>query len=313
MRYLTAYLGFILLLLSPAASVAGEYLDPVERGITLPRGYGELGVGYRSTWGNFAFDLDGSKLTGDRLIPFRSYRDQAAVLAGAYGLTDHWEIRFEVPFVWRRFHIDRQDLIDTEGRLITAYPDDRTQGMGDARFATVVRPWEHAGILLDLKTATGADNFFPTQLPDARPVRYIGSGQSNVSVSLIAEHVRERLRLEGSLGYRFRLGGISNYLLTDYAPRDEVFLSGGARFRIHESLGTGVEVDYMHEFALNSVSVLDLRVPLWVSIGAWELRLAGTMPVYGKDYPAFFPAQLADPRPLLGPAFEALLFYRWRE
>ena len=313
MRVLLPVLGFILCLVTaPAATLAG-YLDPVERGITLPRGYLELGTGYRSTWGDFAFNLDGSRIAGEDLVPFRKYRDQAVVIQGAYGLTDDWEIRFEVPYVWRRFNIDGTDLIDTEGRLITAWPEDRTQGMGDARFSTIVRPWDHAGILVELKTATGADNFFPTRLPDARPARYIGSGQADVVLAVLGERRYERLRLKGNVGYRFRLSGISNYLLADYAPTDEFFFSGTALYRIHPRFGAGAALDYMHEFALNSVSVLDLRVPVWFNHGPWELRVAGTLPVYGKDYPGLFPEQLADPRPLLGPGLEAMIVYRWRE
>lgn len=321
MRCLVATLGVFLLLGASVAAASGVpegfqgngYLDPVDRGITLPHGYGELGLGYRSTWGNFSYDLDGSRIQGERLVPFRSYRDQASVLAGAYGLTDTWEIGFEVPFVWRRFHIDRGDLVDTEGRLITAYPDDRTSGMGDARFHTVVRPWERVGLRFDLKTATGADNFFPTRMPDARPVRYIGSGQPNIDVAVMGEHVRERYRLDGALGYRFRLSGISNFLLDDFAPRDEFFLTGAARVRLHPNAGIGAEASYMHEVAANSVSVLDVRVPVWLSVGPWELRVSGTTPVYGKDYPALFPEQLADPRPLLGPGVEVFVFYRIHE
>ncbi len=297
--------------------VEADYLSPAQRGVALPRGYGEVGLGYRSNWGNFAFDLDGSRLTGERLVPFRSYRDQSLVLSAGYGMTDDWEVRVEIPWVWRSFSIDRRPLVDTEGRLVYNYPDSRTNGPGDVRFATIVRPWDFLGFKLDYKTASGPDNFYPTRLPDARPARYIGSGQTNLALSIVADIIGEDWRIAGELGYRHRFTGISNYLLRDYKPDNEL-LAGASAYLQAFSMGKfggglGMELAYMHEAKANSVSVLDLGVPVWLTYGEWELRLRGGLPLYGKDYPSLFPQQLAEPRPLLGPSAEAMLVYRWRD
>jgi hypothetical protein len=305
----------IIFLLFVATAAHAAPLTPVTRPLTLPKGHGELAAGYRNSFGNYAYNLDGSAIQGSQLVPFRSYRDQSAVLAGAYGVTSTWELSFEVPYTWRTFDIERSPLVDTEGRLITSYPESRTHGLGDARFATTFALTPSWGAKLAWKTASGADNFFPTTDPDARPTKYIGSGQSDLTLLVLAQRQFAwstfGARLSGEAGYRRRLSGISNYLLRDYKPADELLVNGSALFQLGRFGGAGLGFAYMHEASATSVSVLRGSLPFWLAAGDFEFRASTWLPVYGKDYPALFPEQLAERQPLLGPEFEALVVYRW--
>lgn len=282
------------------------------QGLTLPKGHGEVGLAYTNAAGDFAFDLDGSKIRDSRLVPFTAYRDQSAVLTARYGLTNRWSLGLRIPYTWRRFTIDRRPLVDTENRLIDEYPESQTRGLGDARFDTTFAFNKHLGLQLDWKTSSGADNFFPSSQPGARPASYIGSGQSNLTIALLGTRLAAPARFSGSLAYRRRMTGISNYLLRDYKPKDELLADATAWVQAGRFAGVGLGMDYLHQASATSVSALFGRLAAWADAGNWQLRGLARMPVYGKDYPALFPEQLAEPQPLLGPAFEALLAWRWR-
>jgi hypothetical protein len=292
---------------------SGDHLPTLgTRSVTLPKGVGEVGLGYRNTAGDYTFDLDGSRITGRSLVPFRAYRELTAFVGGAYGITDALEMRFEVPYVWRTFTIDRGSLIDAESRLIQYYPDSRTRGLGDARFGARFALHRYWGLDLDWKSASGADNFFPTRVPGARPLHFVGSGQSDLALRVLWDRRYRKVRLTADAGYRLRLGGISNYLLREYNPADELVAGVGAFWQPGRTWGAGLATAYLHEASATSVSVLEARATVWAEAGPVELRAAYGQPVYGKDYPALFPAQLAAPAPLLGRAMELNVVYRWR-
>lgn len=297
----------------PLPALAAEKLtNPVTQELTLPKGHGEVGLAYTNTAGDFAFDLDGSKIRDSRLVPFTAYRDQSAVLVARYGLTSRWAMGLRIPYTWRRFTIDRRPLIDTENRLIDDYPDSQTRGLGDARFDTTFAFNKNLGMQLEWKSSSGADNFFASAMPGARPASYIGSGQSNLTIALLGTRQVLPARFSGSLAYRRRMTGISNYLLRDYKPKDELVADAMAWVQVARFAGAGLGFDYLHQASATSVSALFGRVAAWADAGPWQLRGLARMPVYGKDYPALFPEQLAEPQPLLGPSFEALLAWRWR-
>lgn len=312
--FLARFLALLLFAGIPALVRADTRLPTTgTRGLTLPKGVGELGLAYRNTAGDYTFNLDGSRRFGKGvLVPFSAYRDISAVLTGAYGLTDGWELNFEVPYTWRKFTIDRGNLIDTENRFIQNYPSSRTRGLGDARFGTRIALHRYWGLGLDWKSASGADNFFPTQLPGERPAIYTGSGQSDLALRGLWDRRYRKVRLTGEAGYRLRMGGISNYLLREYNPKDEIFTGFGAYWQPARTWGASLAADYMHQVSPTSVSVLQARAGAWATAGAFELRVQYAQPVYGKDYPALFPEQLAEPAPLLGRSMEALMVYRWR-
>lgn len=305
-------MAWSLALLPSPISAAEKLTNPVTQGLTLPKGHGEVGLAYTNTAGDFTFDLDGSKIRDNRLVPFTAYRDQSAVFVARYGLTSRWTLGLRIPYTWRRFTIDRSPLIDTEGRLIDEYPDSRTNGLGDARFDTSFSFNKHLGMQLEWKSSSGADNFFQSNLPGARRASYIGSGQSNLTIALVGTRLVSPARFTGTLAYRRRMTGISNYLLRDYKPKDELVADAMAWVQAARFAGAGLGADYVHQASATSVSALYGRLAAWTDMGPWQLRGLARMPVYGKDYPALFPEQLAEPQPLLGPSFEALLAWRWR-
>ncbi len=284
------------------------------RGIVLPRGAGEVGLGYQYAHGDMSFNLDGSRIRGELLVPIEEYTDHTIALSGAYGLADGWELGFEIPWLARRFRFDSDPHYDTSGNLITHYPSERPQGLGDARFYSTFAPWESYGLRVDLKTASGADNFHPTRMPESRPEQYLGSGQTDVALTALGDYRSARNRFRWEAGYRLRLPGVSNVYLDRFNPPDELVLKLQWMTAPLAGLAVGTVVDYMHQAAPNSVSVLALQIPVWVDLGStWQFRATAGYPVYGKDYPALFPAQLADPYPLLGPTAGASLHYRFRD
>lgn len=294
------------------AQAAEKLTNPVTQGLTLPKGHGEVALGYANAHGDFAFNLDGSKIEDRALVPFQAYRDQSALLVARYGLTRRWTFGLRIPYTWRAFTIDRSPLVDTEGRLIVDYPASRTHGLGDARFDVTYAIGERWGVNAEWKSSSGADNFFPTKVPGARPAVYIGSGQSNFTVSLLGSTRAGPARFTGALAYRRRMTGISNYLLRDFKPADEAVADGMAWLETSRVTGLGLGADYLHQASATSVSALHGRFAGWWDFGPWQLRGQYRAPLYGKDYPALFPEQLAEPQPLLGSSFEVLLAWRWR-